>query len=176
MQNMDTGAKGWLLRTAHKHYWRVASWMEFEDLIQDGYLHYARIANKYREVKDPPQIMALFKRTYINHLHDISKKRTKQIDVAISSIVSDEHVTDFFERNGGEDDDFSNLLLAPELVKATLFALSRPSAIKVLRSRYRKYADGTRETTNERLCRLVGLDPSMFSLHSVLRSYLIPAV
>ena len=177
MQVMDEGARRWMLKTARANFWRVASWMEFEDLIQDGYMHYARLVARYHNVKNRAQIMSLFKTTFNNHFHDISKKRTKQIDVPVSDVMPDQQSADiFFELNGGSEIDLSNLMLAPQQVITALQALGADKAARILKSQYRKRLNGTRETTNERFCRIAGVNPDQFSLHSVLRTYLKDAV
>ena len=90
LRPMDDGAKFWMLKYAKQNLWRVPDWYEIDDLIQDGFLHYQRIAKKYRKVKTPAHIMALFKRTYTNHIHDLSGRRTKApptVKLALSGLT-----------------------------------------------------------------------------------------
>ena len=44
----DAGVRGWIVKTAYKHYWRVSSYYEFDDLVQDGYLCYAKCLRTFR--------------------------------------------------------------------------------------------------------------------------------
>lgn len=174
---MDVGAKKWLYKTAHKNYWRVAHWLEFEDLVQDGYLHFYRVVNKYSGATDYPHLMSLFKITYINHLHNLSKDRTREPEMAVSQMVAglrpNEDV-EFLERCQMSDDSFGPLVAAiaraPELLQKLLTVMVQEG--KALRASYRVRRDGTRETVNERLCRLAGIGDCSVDLSSMLRTYL----
>jgi hypothetical protein len=118
-------------------------------------------------------MMRLFQITFTNHLNDISKKRTRQVDVAISSITRENSdSTDFMERCGGVEESSLVLALAPVQVKAALGVYCNPKNAKALRSVHRVRLSGKRETTNDRLCRLAGLDPRLFDLQSALKTYL----
>ena len=177
---MDVGAKKWLYRTAHKNYWRVAHWLEPEDLIQDGYMHFYRVVEKYSDLSDDPHsphLMSLFKITYINHLHNLSKERTRKPELAISQMVlglRPDEDTQFLEQHQMPDDSFGPLAAAiasaPELLQKLLIVMVQES--KALRAMYRVRRDGTRETVNERLCRLAGIGDTSVDLTSTLKVYL----
>jgi len=44
---LDAGLKGWIVNKARREFWRVASWYELDDLIQDGYICYVKCRNRY---------------------------------------------------------------------------------------------------------------------------------
>lgn len=95
---LDAGVRGYIVTTARKAYWKVASWYEFEDLIQDGYLCYAKCRARYNSVSgeaeptadDRKMFMAFFQRAYFNHITDLQKDpRSRQQEVGVAAL-SDE--------------------------------------------------------------------------------------
>lgn len=174
----DAGVRGWIYNTARKNYWRVPPWYDLDDLVQDGYWHYARIVTRYSDVKSRAHMMALFKRTYLNHINDLSKKATKYPQINAGDLV--ERSPGLFSENAfwdcimwdeGNMDWAGLAAMAPEPIRDVFRLLSSDDGIRRLRSHYRIRRDGTRETFNERLCRLIGIEPT-FDLAGALRSYL----
>jgi DNA-directed RNA polymerase specialized sigma24 family protein len=165
---MDMGARRWLYREAHLSRWRVAKWMDVHDLIQDGYMCWYRVIRRYERVPrgSSKHRMSLFKRTFQNHVHDLSKQKSRLPEVHIDDLPPDiaDHLQfhDVQAVYGG----------APPLVKLGLTVLMAPQHARSLRSQYRFRADMTRETFNERLCRLAGLDPRTIDLAGEIREYL----
>lgn len=165
--DMDRGVKGWIVNTTKLNYWRVAGWYEFDDLVQDGYLHYQRIINKYTNVKQPAQIMSLFKVAFTNHIHDLSKKKTKYahevcetaLGIALENIRGTMHI----------NPDTSALVAAMPNVLRDLISHMQTDAR--VRRPCRRFVDH-RETTNEKLCRIVGADPRKINLLETLRTWL----
>ena len=89
---LDAGMRGFIKNNARKEFWRVASWYEFEDLVQDGYLCYYKCRSKYRDltVKNHPSkgdrkhMMALVRTTFSRHVHDLSKKCSINTEIPVS--------------------------------------------------------------------------------------------
>lgn len=173
MLTMDASARGWIYKQAAKNYWRVAAWYELEDLVQDGCMHYIRILRKYSDVKDKPHIMSLFQRTFINHIHDLSKRRTLQTEQTFSSMAVDDATENSILDRLGFSESLSEVAAvlwdAPKPVLDALSVLMSDRGRRALQSHYRRRLNGTRETTNERLCRLVGCDPKSINLADALR-------
>jgi DNA-directed RNA polymerase specialized sigma24 family protein len=164
---MDMGARRWLYTEARISRWRVPQWMSVHDLIQDGYMCWYRVIRRYSRVPrgSSAHRMALFKRVFRNHVHDLSKQRSRLPEVHIEDLppgMADLHAYDLQQVYGG----------APPLVKLGLTVLMAPQHARSLRSHYRFRADMTRETFNERLCRLAGLDPRTIDLAGEIREYL----
>lgn len=175
MLAMDEGTKRWILRTAQSNFWRVASHYDLADLIQDGYLHYYRVVNKYPHIESRRHIMGLFQRTYTNHIHNLAKDRTRMPDHLVTAGLDDDPA-DVLERLMGDRNvtagDMSLVEIlesAPAPVRAVLeLLLHKPEA---LRAPYRVRANGARETLNERICRRLGV-PYEFDLVTPTRQYL----
>lgn len=174
--DMDRGARAWVYRTAQKHFWRVCRWYDLDDMVQDGYLHWARLTAKYPDVTDRPHMMRLFQITYINHIHDLAKNRTRQMDDRIADMMPAEvDPTAALERlwiDRGEDPEFAvRLQQAPEPIKRLLALLSSEDGRRRLSAVYRRKRGGIRESLNERLCRLTGQDPGAVDVEELCRSY-----
>ena len=163
--HLDEGAVAWTYKIARKNMWRVCSWYDLDDLVQDGYLHFFRVARKYDNVRSPAHIMSLFKVTYTNHIHDLSKKRTKELpELLVCDLINtDEDEAPFWESLLGVDHEFATTFTA--IVRASLPVcellrnIASQRGIKTLRSRCRVLGDGTRETINTKLCRIARCDP-----------------
>jgi hypothetical protein len=176
MLAMDASARGWLLKTSVRNYWRVAAWMELDDLIQDGYLHYQRLVNKYPDVTDKPHIMQLFKRTFTNHVHDLSKKRMRTPEQTFSATPHENSDNDGILDKAGSEPELATfrafLSQAPKPVRDVIALLTKEAGRLAIRAQYRKRNDGTRETVNERLCKLCGYDHNAIDLAWLVRAYL----
>lgn len=175
MEKMDDSCYRWLRRTAAKHHWRVASFVDLDDLIQDGYLTYQRVLLKYPELRTRRQIMAMFKRIYHMHLHDLANWRTKRPREVLHSDLA---VADADEDNTWDqllaqfDDELMLIVEAPERVRQALLAVMSEVGQKRMTSEYRVRKDGTRETLNDRLCSMLGYDPGEVDLVKPMRDYL----
>lgn len=167
MRNMDRGVRGWLYNTARENFWRVADWYEFDDLIQDGMLHYVRVTQKYSDVKEPRHIMRLFQTVYTNHIHDLAKKRRRYElecnEASIGLSVAEVRTT----RTQAPDVNMITCRLPPVLRKLVDVLQNDPRLALPSVRRGRK-----RETTNEMLCRLVGVDPNASNIMEDLKSHL----
>lgn len=182
--DMDDGARGWLIKTATKSFWRVSKWYELDDLIQDGYLCYYKVCQRYPTATDVPHRMALFKITYINFIHDLATRRTKSVTEVLDSDLqtgSDDLIDQSFIATlaecplSGMIEVGAILASAPERVRAALELFTTEAGLKTLRSAYRRQRGGkhlVRETMNQRLCRVLGYDPEKVNLTRELRDFL----
>jgi hypothetical protein len=93
---LDRTMRGWIYKTAVKNYWRVASWYDLADLVQDGYLCYAKCRSKYFQNKDNLTederrrwFMSLVQTTFINHITDLAWKRTRTLERSFAKLDID---------------------------------------------------------------------------------------
>lgn len=151
-RRMDDGARRWMLKTVRLNHWRVAKWIDLDDLIQDGYMHYQRVLDKYPDVYEPAHLMRLFQRTLTGYLHDLATKRTRELDmlrvVPMPSATSDN--ADLLVMIGK----------APPEVRRLLQRLNEDKAWEELRKPFQRRR-GHRETLNERLCRIAEIPPTI---------------
>ena len=169
---MDEGARKWMYKYIHKNYWKVAGFMEFEDLLQEGYLCYYATKDRYYDhaekynnvpVENINHLMALFQRSLFSQIVDLAKKRTKFAAETPSDDLSSSDLLPAVE-------DSTIIAHAPEPIQKVLRALmNKPEELR------KSYAikQGRRETTNERLCALANLDAAQFNLPQMIRNYLV---
>lgn len=174
---MDHGARAWMFRHAQKNHWRVAAWYDLDDLIQDGYLHWRRVVQHYPDVVDRPHIMSLFKITYINHIHDLAKRRDRLPEVRLldtaapGTTLTESDLWDRILVDEQELSEFDVLISqAPDPIRKVLALLTSEDGCRRLRSQYRRLRGGIRETKNERLARLTGLSPEI-NFEQAFREY-----
>lgn len=175
-REMDEGAWRWLKSTAYKNYWRVVSWYDLDDLVQDGVYCYYRVVKKYPHVNERRHLMALFQRTYLGHIHDLANSRTRLNELPVSSLVldPDKDPLDFLEHLCGPVFEHSSFMIElsemPKPVHAVLLLYSSDEMLEKLRRPYRRYETG-RETLNSRLCRLSGYNPAWINLVAWVQNY-----
>lgn len=163
---LDDGAIRWMKRVARDQYWRVAPWISLDDLIQDGYLCWYIVRNKYPDVESHANRMALFKRVFNNHLHNLANARTSHPETALAQ---EELETKLDAQPCQLAEMMTMIAEAPAKVRGILKKLIADPTC--LRDTYR--TDGLiRETFNERLCRLAGVNPKQNDLHAALRAAL----
>ena len=160
MIDIDDGVRGWIFKTAMKNYWRMASWYDFEDLIQDGFLHFYRVRERYKDVKDKPHLMRLFQTCYRNHIHDLANKRTRTPEhLFVDLITPDSSEYDVLDRLKGIEEEIGPLLVllrqAPSEVREVLELFLTDSGLCKLSGPTLRF-DNARETFNAKLCRLLG--------------------
>lgn len=163
---------GWLYHEAARQIWRMPTWIDFDDLISEGLLAFAVCSDRYTYVKDAAHFMSLFQRAVLNRYTDIARKRGKLREVPLSDLGDDNSDQPLLERLCGAESGGQMLACllteAPKEIRALLRAIATPEGAARLRAPYRRTMSG-RETTNERLCSLVGLDPSKVKLSTMIR-------
>jgi hypothetical protein len=137
--------------------------------MQDGFMIWVRVCNRYPNVTEQKHRMALFKTAFTNHIHDLSKKRSRlelvaeaDLDTSMEAMLEGEDPT--------SDPDLAFVIkqLPPALMRVLTRMIESNGP-------YRLRLDHTRETTNERLCRFAGLDPAKRNIHTALVQYLAGA-
>jgi hypothetical protein len=158
--------KNWAAKHIRENLWRCDSIHGFDDLMQDAYLWFVKICERYPRVNDPRHFMSLFKTTLRNKLHDharyMQRKRVLHED-------TDSDVSECFAERVGEltNGGFLSALLAraPEQVKRALTLVTQNPAI--LNADPHEYH---RENLNMRVSRVLGLHN--FRLDAELRQLL----
>lgn len=183
---MDEGARRWLFKTVRKNYWRVSSWYDVPDLIQEGYEVYYEVVNeRYPNAVDPPHRMRLFQLAFLSRIHDLANQRTRaaiEIREAELSRTSDNgavsSVFDTFVDESSLLEVLPALAAAPQYVKDALALFATEDGLRKVRAQYRKVRVGKhlmRETLNERLCRLTRNDPRTTDIVKGIRDCLAEA-
>lgn len=167
----------WSLNYSRNHHWRVRSYCGLDDLMQDAALHFHRVSEIYPSAPLGKQC-ALFKTTFINHIHDLSKKASTGKFCSVMDMIRDPSQSEYDVWDsliGHEDEQLTFLTglleMPPECRKALTIILS-PEGAALLRKVYRLRSDGSRETLNERLKRLVKADRFVGDIPVIIRDHL----
>lgn len=180
---LDAGLRGFIAATAKREYWRVAGVLDLEDLVQEGYLCYYKC---YRRYSDPTNrnypkdeltvswMQAIVGRAFMNRIYDLAAKKRYGFAVNVSELMGvEESSEDFLDRALPVVPEVSTLRMLFALTPWELQELVRLLAGdgKEALGFKRKARGGTRETTNEYYCRLLGVSPAERNLVQELREY-----
>lgn len=149
----DGAVKNWAAKHIRENQWRCDSIHGFDDLMQDAYLWFVKICDRYPRVSDPRHFMSLYKTTLRNKLHDharyVQRKRVVHED-------TDSDISECFAERVGEltNGGFLSALLAraPEQVKRALTLVTQnPAVLNIDPHKFR------RENLSMRVSRVLGL-------------------
>lgn len=173
----DAGVRGLIVNTAKRNLWKVANWYELEDLVQDGVMIWLKVRGHYypKGVTDIKHLTSLFKTSFSRHIIDLAAEKRYGEELAISQFIGpDSDGTHEWETLLGVQQETATVAVllhsAPAELKALWRFLTSEDGRERLRGRYQKKG-GVKETTNEFLCRLLGLDPEMVNLEKIARQH-----
>lgn len=156
MMAMDEPARKWTIKFANRQFWRVANLMDLDDLIAEGSYVWCRIQTR-KVLQTHREVMAIYRIAFANHIHDLSVRATRERSML-------EVVGDVNSLNSASDHNPGPLLRLldslPDDLRLYLGVLATDLGARLLRQPYRVRHGGRRETTQERLQRLVGRDVS----------------
>lgn len=162
---LDRGAKAWMYKTAYKNHWRVCEWIDLDDLIQEGYECFYYAAARYTTAVDRPHQMCLFQRVYCSRIEDMAKQKRRQVDFCVGDLFDEDW------RHDAELQQISDLIhSAPTPFQKVFTLLTTEEGCRKLRAAYRLRRDGTRETSAERMNRLLGI-PKNYDINKAMEEY-----
>lgn len=150
------------MNTSRKNLWRVPNWYTLEDLIQEGYICYSNCNVKYGRELKLKHFMALVKVSFINHIHDLANLKTRNS----FEIVVDPDSAAFFRVEQEEATFFTLLMQLPKELQELIHVLLNDALEIPMQCSGR-----SKETTNDYLCRLIGIDPELVNLQSVFKEH-----
>lgn len=169
----DAIALRWMKSYARKNLWRVAPWMDLDDMIQLGYEAYYETRSRYATATDPRHIQSLFQLVFRSKIENAVRGNTKQVDDADSPYLdllnTDHQVNDTCLMFSKLLDIHALIIKAPREVVSVVDVLVKEP--EELTKPYEKDARGRRETLNDRLCRILGMDPKSVDLVKWTRDY-----
>ncbi len=150
-----------------KNYWRVADYMDYEDLISEGRLLFYELVRKRRQGCTASEFMAYFKTCWRNRIHYWSSiaTRARQCDELLDSAKYWEGV----EYNAGE---FLVLVSqAPSRVRKVMNVITSLNVPRQQHLILRLRRDGFRYNLglNRFLCELIGED---YTRHNVVKEFI----
>jgi hypothetical protein len=167
----DSGMRGWISVTAvdvHRRY-GLSRWYEIEDLIQEGFICFCNVWDKYRslfDVEHPTKqqrghFMALVKSAFLNRLKNMVKPGTYRRAI---------EYTPQWEKMLGSTGEFATISLllsqAPAEIKDMLDRLLSDVELGPYRSYKTKCGLPIRETTREYWTRMLGQPDAVDKLAS----------
>lgn len=157
----DKGLRNWINKTARENYWRIAPWYGLDGLIGDGNLAFVICKRRYaHKVRNKAHFMALVKTVFWNMIMDLATDNIRAGEIPVSQLAIPGMEETFLEAIAGvEESDaelYATLRSAPDEVRQLLALFQEPDKLAALRKDVRK-ENGARETTQETLCRLLGL-------------------
>ena len=119
--------------------------------------------------------MSLFKRSFENHIHNLANQRTESAEISLPKLDFEELLERANTISYHEGSLSILLLKAPAEIKLLLFSLLDEAKLKEFRKPYLRYRKGNRrfnrETTNEKFCRILGLDPENINILRLCHDY-----
>ena len=156
---MDEASRRWIFKYTNKNYRRVANWIEYEDLIQEGYVAYYEVRRWYPSATQPAHIQSLLQLVFRSRIEDIIRKALRKGRPPTTDtldVVRDAEPASLVEA----DTSGLQLLLiqAPKIIKDALEVLTNPATQDALDKPFGRTNNGRKETLNDRLCALLGVD------------------
>lgn len=176
---MDRGARLWLARAVRANYWRVSSWYDLDDVMQEGYYAYYYMERRYPDVTEPRHKMALFKLVFHSVITNLANQHTRRADEVVECDIDtraescDGWSPSFLDTVQAEPSaDEADLVGAPRPVRdAIALMASGDPRLRAPPSRPQPVRRH-RETLNDRLCRLTGYDPDTTDIVGGIREAL----
>lgn len=162
---------GWIINHAKKNYWRMSSWYELDDLIQDGIVCGYKCLQVYGippyEIDDQ-HFMKLVQTTFYNYIAELLRRKRAVDDITIR--YEDNPLLQLFDSHSSVIDIELNLLInkLPKRLKRVIdLYLRNPNEIRrPLRIKLKG-----KETMSDRLNRLADY-PTELDFETDLRSVL----
>jgi hypothetical protein len=166
--------RAWTLSYLRRNKWRFDPIHDIDDLLQDAYCVFARVAERYPRVVEAPHFMALYKTALFNEMCDASSKNSKRKTVIADLEVDGCELAEKMTCNLAEDGAMSLLLAsAPPEVRLLLSAFSSERHLLEMRKPYRKHRGLPRDSFNTRIKKLLGIE-SDADLVGCFREWLAP--
>lgn len=166
---IDRRTRKWVIDFAAANYWRVAAHIDLEDLLQDGMMLFHKCRQKYREEgRGHAHIINTFKQAFRNHVTNLAIARTRDLEMMATDV---EWTDDLSPRENGQQEFTVALQKAPFRVREALAVYTTERGRDKMRKPYHLYVDGSRETLNDRLCKVAGFDRTRVQLTTTLREY-----
>ena len=160
--------KQWAAKFIRRNQWRCDRIYEFDDLMQEAYLIFLRITEKYPRVVEPKNFMGLYKMALSNWFHDraayMKRKNVSHVDVGVDPLELCLGQSGELRHNG----ELAILLSeAPQELRLALSLIAgNPEALKAFQPRGQP-----RENLNMKLRRILGLSEK-FDLRAALTELL----
>ena len=171
--------EGWTVNYVKRNIWKVERSMEWQDLMQEAYIVFLRVAAKYPEVETPQHFMALYKLAFTRAFIDFAYLDTKlRNEVSASGIVSQDDTQGGYEVMGdlNNDGNLATLLRqAPRevLMVLNLFLNAPTELVELALSSWQGQDKRCKTGGSAKICRMLGLPPEL-DVMEMVRSHFQP--
>ncbi len=170
----DEGCEKWTRVLVNKYLWAVSPHYEFSDLFAECYEKFLKITDGRYDIKNQAHGMSLYMRAVTNRMRDIFKKcrARPRIQTEFKLPFTGEWMF-LLEFSDDPQDQYAEIDLDEEMSPPLRRLFERSSwEANIKRCRYNQVNTiGQRETTNQLLCRLAGVDPNVYDLRSELQEF-----
>ncbi len=142
--------QAWAIKINHQNKWRCDRIFEPEDLLNEAYLVFARVAARYPRVIEQRHFFSLFKTALRNHLHD-QARYVKRKRLAIEDTATDPCEDDQIGELSHDGDVRAMVNHDPNLRVALVAMEQNPRGL-------RRVFAGKHENLNMKLRRMTGVD------------------
>lgn len=168
----DEPCAKWTTALVDKYLWAVSPQYEFGDLYQECYVKFLKINDGRYVIENQKHGMSLYMTSCVNRMSDVYKKSRRQV-VAISEIHTEDGWSEMEQGLEDPEDKFAALFVAEEMSPPLQRLFERSSWEQNIRRVRRNLvnSNGQRETTNQFLCRLAGVDANVYDLRGELQEF-----
>ena len=145
---------------------------ELEDLMQEGYVLYIKVIEKYKEINEPKHLMSLYKSTLKNRFNEIANELLELTKRVYVKRVDDEKSENIFDSISSEENtEFRTLLsTAPDEIKDVLMLMfNTPQEYVEVLGLFKKRRRGFQN--NPLVCKLLGYDSTKINLIQNFKEY-----
>ena len=163
----------WAAKMAHNNVWRTLPLHDVEDLMQDAYLYFMLVKERYNP-GNARHFMSLFMRCFYNHIQNLARDRMRQNETHLVIETADGEI-DYLQELCEDQTALVALHVklavmdAPTEVQSVLNALTDPEYSYKPKKRRRGRG---RETPNQFLCRIAGLNARKIDVVGQIKEWL----
>lgn len=116
--------EGYVVNHLTKNLWRIQRTHTREDAMQEAWVVFLRVAEKYPDIAEPQHFMALFKTAWANKITDLSHKATANRQEHSLSSTEDDAVPAFPDSVGSLDNDGLLSIMVKQAPREVLMVLN----------------------------------------------------
>lgn len=156
MSNIELDIVKWIKKYSSKNYYRIPTWMDLDDLIQEGYEVVAKCRRRYGNKLEHKHFKSLVMVSFSNRITDLSNYKTRVLEDTVEELPVNAGVPaeGFFA---------ASLALAPKTVKAVLNLFTDGKVLEAMRKQA--------TLTNEFVCEMLDTDPTQMDLLEEVKEY-----
>ena len=155
--------KGWTLNYLKNHFWRCEHELHDEDdIVQDAYCLFLKLADHYPRVVEPAHFMSLYKTSLRNLMHDKSRYRALKETVIDVDVPQEKTFNTVAYCRHNEAFVIHDLLSADPEIKMLMEFVADEKNLELLREPQRTEKGAPRMTIDQRLAKLLGTGPFPF--------------